>query len=100
MIQIAYMMTPWHALAAVALTVAVMHAFVYGWGDGPWDGTPWWSDFLRFTVVGYVLALALSLYALWTFGRVDDVGTGPVLMTSVVLAIPAGLGAAAARLIL
>ena len=29
---------------------------------------------LRFTLVGYVLALAISLYALWTFGRIDGVG--------------------------
>ena len=47
-----------------------------------------------------MLALAISLFTLWTFGRTDAVGAGPLLMTTVVLGFPAGLGAAAARLIL
>jgi putative integral membrane protein (TIGR02587 family) len=99
MIQIAWTMTPWHGLGLLALTVAVMHAFVYGHGTGHGDG-PWWSLMLRFTLVGYALALAISLYALWTFGRIDGVGGAPLLMPTLVLAFPAGLGAAAARLIL
>ena len=98
-IQIAYMMTPGHALAAVALTVAVMHAFVCGHGVSSEEAPPW-SDFLRFTLVGYVLALAICFFTLWTFGRIDGIGTGRLLMTLVVLGFPAGLGAAAARLIL
>lgn len=98
-IQIAYMMTPGHALAAMALTVAVMHAFVHGHGVSSEDAPPW-SDLLRFTLVGYVLALAICLFTLWTFGRIDGIGTGRLLMTLVVLGFPAGLGAAAARLIL
>ena len=99
MVQIAWTMTPWHALGLVALTVATMHGFVYGHGAG--DGeAPWWSLMLRFTLVGYALALAISLYALWTFGRIDGVGAAPLLMATLVLAFPAGLGAAAARLIL
>ena len=101
MLEIAYTMTPWHGLGLVALTVAVMHAFVYGrdiGGDG--GTTPWWSNFLRFTLVGYVIALAISLFALWVFGRAEAVGVGPTMMTVLVLGFPAGLGAAAARLIL
>ena len=101
MIEIAYTMTPWHGLGLVALTVAVMHAFVYGRGVGDeGDTAPWWSNFLRFTLVGYVMALAISLFALWIFGRTETVGLGPILMTVLVLGFPAGLGAAAARLIL
>ena len=99
MVQIAWTMTPWHALGLVALTVGAMHAFVYGHGTGDGDA-PWWSLLLRFTLVGYVLALAISLYALWTFGRTDGIGAPPLLMSTLVLAFPAGLGAAAARLIL
>ena len=98
-IQIAYTMTPWHALATAALTVAVMHAFVYGHGVSSSDDMPWWGDLLRFTLVGYVLALSICLFTLWTFGRIDGIGTGRLLMTLVVLAFPAGLGAAAARLL-
>lgn len=99
-IEIAYRMTPWHALAAVALTIAVMHAFVSGHGVSSRGDMPWWGDLLRFTLVGYVLALAICLFTLWTFGRIDGVGAGRLAMTLVVLAFPAGLGAAAARLLL
>jgi uncharacterized membrane protein len=76
-----------------------MHAFVYGHGTGD-DEAPWWSLMLRFTFVGYVVALTISLYVLWTFGRIDGIGGTPQLMSVVVLAFPAGLGAAAARLVL
>lgn len=99
MVQIAWTMTPWHALALVALTIALMHGFAYGHGTGDGAGR-WWSLLLRFTLVGYALALAISLYALWTFGRIDGTGAPPLLMAALVLAFPAGLGAAAARLIL
>lgn len=99
-IQIAYTMTPWHALTTVLLTVGVMHAFVFGHGVSSSGDAPWFGDFLRFTLVGYVLALLVSLFTLWTFGRIDGVGAGRLLMTLVVLAFPAGLGAAAARLLL
>jgi putative integral membrane protein (TIGR02587 family) len=99
MVQIAWTMTPWHALGLVALTVATMHAFVYGHGADD-EEDPWWSLMLRFTLVGYAVALVISFYALWTFGRIDGVAGAPLLMATLVLAFPAGLGAAAARLIL
>jgi putative integral membrane protein (TIGR02587 family) len=100
MVQIAYKMTPWHGLGLMVLTVAVMHGFVYGRGMEDEEREPGWSDFLRFTLVGYALALLISLYALWTFGRTDAVGGEPLVMTVLVLGFPAGLGAAAARMIL
>ena len=37
---------------------------------------------------------------LWTFGRVDGLGLAPILTATIVLAFPAAIGAAAARLIL
>ncbi len=103
MVLISYMMTPWHALVLVALSIAIMHAFVYalafrgGEGAGSHSG---WSRFLRFTLVGYVVCLAISLYVLWTFGRLDALAATPAAMATVVLAFPAAVGAAAARLIL
>jgi putative integral membrane protein (TIGR02587 family) len=104
MILIAYMMTPWHALALVLVSLLLMHAFVFavefkGQSTLP-PGTPQWSAFLRFTVVGYALALLVSLYVLWTFGRTDGTGFAEVVSTTVVLGFPAAIGAAAARLIL
>ena len=99
-IEIAYTMTPWHALATVGADRR---------GDARLrlrprrlssDDMPWWGDLLRFTLVGYVLALAICLFTLWSFGRSTASASGRLLMTLVVLAFPAGLGAAAARLLL
>lgn len=81
-----------------------MHAFVYaanfrGGHDAP-AGTPWWSVFLRFTVVGYAISLAVSGYVLWTFGRFEGHAFAAYTAQTIVLGFPASVGAAAARLIL
>jgi uncharacterized membrane protein len=55
---------------------------------------------LRFTAVGYAIALAISCYVLWTFGRFDGLSFSTALGVLVVLGFPAAIGAAAARLIL
>lgn len=95
-------MGPWHPVALVVLCLVLMHGFVY-WvgfrGQEPAVGGMLRS-FLTLTVVGYALALAVSAYLLWTFGRFDGAGATMVLTQAVVLALPASLGAAAARLIL
>ncbi len=101
---IAHSMTPWHSAATLLLSLALMHGFVFavGFRGGAEraPGTPAGSGFLGYTLPGYVLALAISLYLLWTFGRVDGLGAFPILMATIVLAFPAAIGAAAARLIL
>jgi putative integral membrane protein (TIGR02587 family) len=104
MILLAFRMTAWHALALALVSLALMHAFVYavefhGTPVAP-EGTPGWSIFLRFTVVGYLLALLVSAYVLWTFGRYDSGAFGVHVMEAIVLGFPAALGAAAARLII
>ena len=81
-----------------------MHAFVYtlefqGTASIP-PGTPFWSTFLRFTVVGYAVALLISLYMLWTFGRTEGLALHQIVAILIVLGFPAAVGAAAARLIL
>ncbi|TFZ05861.1 TIGR02587 family membrane protein [Ramlibacter henchirensis] len=92
------------ALLLALVTLAATHAFVYGAefrGQPPdHQQAPWWSVFARFTVVGYALALLLSAFLLWTFGRLDGLALPVALSTVVVLAFPAAIGAAAARLIL
>ena len=104
MILIAFMMTPWHALALMGASLLLMHAFVFAvefrGTESPPRGTPGWSVFLRFTVVGYAVALLVSAYVLWTFGRFDDAAYSMFLKEAVVLGFPASLGTAAARLIL
>lgn len=98
-VLIAAMMSELDALLLVVVEVAVMHAFVYtvGFRGGSRSS---WGAFWRFTVVGYAIALLVSAYVLWSLGRFDGVGALPVVVQSIVLALPASIGAAAARLIL
>ena len=101
---ISYMMGPERVLAMVAVSLGMMHAFVYALEFTGQEtlspDTPFWSAFLRFTVVGYAVALLISAYVLWTFGRLDGTGWGEALTGVLVLGFPAAVGAAAARLIL
>lgn len=103
MILIAYKMTPWHTLALAAVSILVLEAFVYAVGfageEQPPEGSVTSLRFLHFTVAGYGIALLVSLYVLWTFGRTDGTDITQVAMTTVVLGFPAALGAATARLI-
>jgi putative integral membrane protein (TIGR02587 family) len=101
---IAQQVTYGHALAIVVGTVLAMHALVYGLRfRGQHDvreGFSHVSEFISLTVTGYVLALAISTHVLWMLGRLDGVGWQPALVMVVVLGLPAGLGAATARVIL
>ncbi|WP_151984097.1 TIGR02587 family membrane protein [Rhizobium sp. EC-SD404] len=102
--MIAHMMTPLHAVLLLGVSLLVMHGFVYAVGFKgsalTTNDAPWISDFVRFTLVGYLLAILISLFVLWSFGRLDGEALLPTVMTTIVLAFPAALGAAAARLIL
>lgn len=104
MLVLAYKMTAWHALVVVFLSIALMHGFVYAvsfqGGHELSPQTPWWHAFIRFTLPGYVLSLAISVLALWTFERLDGTSSIEIALSVIVLAFPASLGAAAARLIL
>ncbi len=103
-ILIAFKMTPLYALALLVLSIVLMHAFVYAVAfRGTHEltpSTPGWHAFVRFTLPGYVVALLISLYVLWTFGRFDDTAFPQILMFAIVLGFPGSIGAAAARLIL
>lgn len=104
MIKIPYRMTPWHALVLVVVSIALMHAFVYALefkGEAePAESTPWWSLLIRYTIPGYVIATGVAAYLLWTFGRFEHFNLYWMLMYSIVLGLPASVGAAAGRLIL
>ena len=103
MVLIAFDMTTWQSLALVVASLLMMHAFVYAVEFRGQVSRPETASkrglFVRFTVVGYAVSLLVSLYVLWTFGRLDDSGTLYSVQAMVVLAFPASLGAAAARLI-
>lgn len=97
-------MSEWHAAALVIASLLIMHGFVYGveFSGTPLEppGTPWWSLFARYTLVGYALVLLIAAYVLWVFGRTDGLSPHHVLTMTVVLGFPGAVGAAAARLIL
>ena len=99
---ISFQMTAWHALAMMVITVAAMHALVYSVGfasRGVDRRAAGLAVLLRFTMVGYGLAALASAYILWTFGRFEGLGLAAAAQMVVVLALPAGIGAAIARMI-
>ncbi|MDF1710466.1 MAG: TIGR02587 family membrane protein [Paracoccaceae bacterium] len=103
MVLISYKMTQWHAVALIVLSIAVMHGFTFamefrGTAKTPESGRL--AAFFSFTIVGYAIAVLVSFYVLWTFGRMDDTSFPQNLIAVCVLAFPASVGAAAARLIL
>ena len=103
MVLLAYMMSTWHLLALVAVSVLLLHLFVYRLGfagqeERPQDYGPL-RTFLAYTVPGYAIALAVGLFVLWTFGRTDGTAIDQVAATMAVIAFPGALGAAIARLV-
>jgi len=100
MVLIAYKATPWHALALVLVSVTLLHLIVYkaGFAGQEEAGHPW-RAFLHFSLPGYAIALGISLFALYVFGRTDGHSLEGVVQAMIVLGFPASLGAAAARLL-
>jgi putative integral membrane protein (TIGR02587 family) len=103
-ILIGYRMTGWHAVLVAIVSLCIMQAFLCSIERRPqvpiFSAGFFWNVFLRFTIVGYALALLLSLYVLWTFGRSDGIVALHNIKAMLVLGFPAALGASAARLIL
>jgi uncharacterized membrane protein len=58
-----------------------------------------WSLSLAMTGIGYTIALSISVYILWTFGRTDGLTVAQLVKEMIVLGFPAALGAGAARLL-
>ena len=103
MVLLAYMMPTWNLLALVAISVLLLHLFVYriglaGQHERP-EGMGAVRTFLAYTIPGYGIALAVGLYVLWTFGRIDGTAMDQVAAAMAVIAFPGALGAAIARLV-
>ncbi|MFD3263491.1 TIGR02587 family membrane protein [Phenylobacterium ferrooxidans] len=100
---ISYLMSPGHAIALIAASLVVLHAFVYALGfrgeHRRREAGRLVPTFLRYTLPGYAIALVISVYCLWTFGRLDGVALHEQATMAVVLGFPAALGAATARLV-
>ena len=100
MMLITYGLSPWQAVALMAVSIGLLHALVYTVGfAGQEQRVGGWIAFLTYTVAGYALALALSGYVLWTFGYTDGASLDLVAMMAVVLAFPSSLGAGLARVL-
>jgi putative integral membrane protein (TIGR02587 family) len=104
MVLIGHQITGWHAALLGILSLGIMQAFLYSievrGRQSSSSADSFWGVFLRLTVVGYALALFLSLYVLWTFGRLDGVALSEAMISILILGFPAALGASAARMIL
>ena len=104
MVLIGYQITGWHAVALAIVSLCIMQAFLYSiesrGRQSTFSADFFWGVFMRFTVVGYAVVLLLSLYVLWTFGRLDGAALSEAMISILVLGFPAAVGASAARLIL
>jgi putative integral membrane protein (TIGR02587 family) len=103
MILIGYQMGPVQALLLATASIGLLHVYVYGLGF-PGEARRREAGglartFVGFTAPGYGVALLISFYLLWTFGRTDGVAAHEVATMTIVLGFPASLGAATARLV-
>jgi putative integral membrane protein (TIGR02587 family) len=101
MVLIAYRTTAWHAVGLALLTLLLMVSLEYASGAGNHSSgrLAKAAKVSRYTLAGYAIALTISCYMLWSFGRLDGLGGAVACKAVVVLALPAGLGAGASRLI-
>lgn len=100
MVLIAYLMEPLHSVALVVVSVLLLHLLVFRLGfagEEAHEGHV--RAFWEFTLPGFGIALLISLYVLWTFGRLDGLAPAEIVSTMIVLGLPASLGAALARLV-
>src|SRR5690554_4915165 len=99
MILLSYMMSTKHTLFLLLLTLPLMHAFSIAGANVSGDDLKQWSThrelFLRFTSIGYLIAFIISIFMLWVFESTGDQSVHNMIKTTIVLAFPAGIGAAA-----
>jgi putative integral membrane protein (TIGR02587 family) len=102
MVILAYKMSAWHALTLVAVTLALMQAFLLGSRSRRREmaRATWGHVLLRFAVTGYAIALVIAALMLWSYGRLDGLSISASFKAAVVLGFPAAVGAAASRVFL
>ena len=102
MMLIAHKMSAWQVAALMLFSLVMMQLFdEYAIEEdlGSAAGQSTWSLSLAMTFIGYTIALTISFYILWTFGRTDGLTMMQLLEEMIVLGFPAALGAGAARLL-
>lgn len=99
-ILIAWQMAGWQILLLALLSIVLLHLLVFSVGfAGQESASHPGAALVLFTIVGYAIALLVSLFVLWVFGRLDGQAPAMIVSTTAVLAFPAALGAAVARLL-
>lgn len=97
---IAYRIGPVAAMGIMGLSIVLLHIFVFevGFAGQEEQETPL-GALMHFTLPGYAICLLASIGILALLGMNDGHGVGAAAANTVVLALPASLGAAAARLL-
>lgn len=102
-VLIGYRMSPWQGIVLIVLSLAVLHAFVYGLGFSgqkePEKESPL-ALFASYTLAGYAVSILTLAYVLWTFGQLEGMTMNTLVMPLAVMGFPAALGAATTRLII
>jgi putative integral membrane protein (TIGR02587 family) len=102
MVLIAHKMSGWQVGGLMMFSLLMMQLFdQYAVEEelGGTAGRSAWPISIAMTFIGYALALAISAYILWTFGRSEGLAPAQLLKEITVLGFPAALGAGAARLL-
>ena len=102
-ILIGFKMSAWHSLALMGVSLLMLHLLVFAVGfpgqeEKP-EGYGTMRVFIACTVPRFGIALLVSLYVLWTFGRLDGTSFDVLAGSMIVLGFPACIGAAIARLV-
>jgi putative integral membrane protein (TIGR02587 family) len=102
-ILIAQQMSNWQEILLAIASIMLMHLFVYAArfrGGHGYEGAPTLSVLVRYSVVGYVIVLGVSLCLLWFLGQTEGQSLTEIISACVVISFPGAIGAAAARLVL
>ena len=100
MVLIAYKATPAHALVLIGISILLLHLIVFNAGfAGQEEADRPVAAFFHFTLPGYAIALGVSVFVLFLFGRTEGDWLPGIVQTTIVLGFPASIGAAAARLL-
>ncbi len=98
---ISFQISPWHGFALVLLSILLLHLILHVVGFRGQDERTGAGEalILRQTLPGYAIAVLMSWYVLWTFGSTSGLDWPHLVMAVAVLALPAALGAAIARVV-
>lgn len=104
MVLISYRMSKWQTIILMLVAMVILQAFIYAAEHrGQSRGKrlpPQWKILLWRVVPAYAVAMTVSSYVLWSFGRLDGMALAEAVQATVVLSFPATLGAGAVRLLL